>query len=131
MASATVRRFVIPALSLAFVSAAGVVAFARASEAPAPNVFTSPATGEDRPTIGGWPGDVDGDEVISDTGAERIPELIRAAGDHGVAGYVRYEELEGPQPSNPEEALAMSGQERVINLYAADGITVLDTYTIT
>ena len=85
---------------------------------------------EPRPRIGGLPADVDGDGLISDTGDERIPSLIMAAGDSGVAGYVRYDDLEGPQPSSPAEALAMSGQERVIPVYAADGFTVVDWYTI-
>lgn len=87
--------------------------------------------GESRPRIGGWPEDADGDGQISDSGDERIPALIRAAGDHGVTGYVRYDDLQGgPQPSNPTEAAAMSGQERVIPVYAADGFTVIDWYTI-
>jgi hypothetical protein len=86
--------------------------------------------GEPRPRIGGWPEDTDGDGTISDTGSERIPELIKAAGDHGVSGYVRYGDLGGPQPSNPAEAVAISGQERVIPVYAADGITVVDWYTM-
>jgi hypothetical protein len=39
-------------------------------------------------------------------------------------------DLEGPQPSNPEEASATSGQERVIPVYAEDGFTVVDWYTL-
>lgn len=85
---------------------------------------------EPRPRIGGWPEDVDGDEIISDTGDERIPELIAAVGDNGIEGYVRNNDLQGPQPSSPEEAVELSGQERVIPLYAADGVTVVDHYTI-
>jgi hypothetical protein len=85
---------------------------------------------EPRPRIGGWPEDVNGDGVISDTGKERIPELVRAVGDSGVEGYVRLVDLEGPQPSNPDEAIAMSGQERVVPLYSDDGETVVDQYTI-
>jgi hypothetical protein len=85
---------------------------------------------EDRPRIGGWPEDSDGDGMISDAGDERIPALIRTVGDHGVTGYVRYADLEGPQPSNPKEALAMSGQERVIPVHAEDGFTVVDWYTL-
>lgn len=87
-------------------------------------------TGESRPRIGGWPEDTDGDGSISDAGDERIPALIKTAGDHAVSGYVRYGDLEGPQPSNPAEAVAISGEERVIPVYAADGITVVDWYTI-
>jgi len=87
-------------------------------------------TDTSRPAIGGWPDDLNGDQVISDSGDERIPELIQAVGDNGVPGYVRYEDLEGPQPTSPEEAVKMSGQERVIPVYAADGKTVVDQYTI-
>jgi hypothetical protein len=90
----------------------------------------SEPTGAQRPRIGGWPEDLDGDGLISDAGDERIPGLILAAGDHGVSGYVRYDDLEGPQPSNPAEAIAISGQERVIPVYAADGFTVVDWLTI-
>jgi hypothetical protein len=87
--------------------------------------------GEDRPRIGGWPEDANGDGLISDSGDERIPALIRTVGDHGVTGYVRYADLEGgSQPSNPVEAVAMSGQERVIPVYADDGFTVVDWLTI-
>jgi hypothetical protein len=85
---------------------------------------------EPRPRIGGWPEDVNGDGIISDSGSERIPELIQAGGDDGVLGYVRYEDLEGPQPSNPSEALEMSGDKRTIALYAEDGTTVIGQYTI-
>lgn len=86
--------------------------------------------GDDRPSIGGWPEDANGDGIISDSGEERIPELIKAVGDKGVDGYVRFEDLGGPQPSSPEEAVRISGEERVIPVYAEDGETVIDTYTL-
>lgn len=86
---------------------------------------------ESRPAMGGMPADVDKDGLISDTGDERIPELILSDSDHHIGGYVRYEDLVGPEPSNPEEALAMNGQVRVIPVYADDGITQVDTLTIT
>jgi hypothetical protein len=89
------------------------------------------AAGSDsRPAIGGWPDDKNGDGIVSDAGNERIPELIRAVGDDGVEGYVRFEDLEGPQPSSPEQAVRMSGSDRVIPLYAEDGTTVIGTYTL-
>lgn len=84
----------------------------------------------DRPAIGGWPADVNHDGVTSDQGDERIPELIKAVGDDGTEGYVRYEDLNGPQPSNPDEAVKMSGIDRVIPLYAEDGVTVVGKYTL-
>jgi hypothetical protein len=91
---------------------------------------SGPSTGEPRPRIGGWPEDTNGDGMISDTGDERIPELIKAVGDNGVSGYVRYEDSNGPQASDPAEAVAMSGKEYVIPVYAADGVTVIDWLTL-
>jgi Tol biopolymer transport system component len=82
-----------------------------------------------RPPFGGMPEDVDGDGLISDRGAERTPELILAADDSGVAGYIRFEDSEGPQPSNPQDAVAMNGRPWIIPIYAEDGITIIDRLT--
>jgi hypothetical protein len=89
---------------------------------------TSTDTGP-RPAIGGWPKDANGDGVVSDSGDERIPELIRAVGDNGTLGYVRYEDYTGPQPSNPQQALEMP-MSRVIPVYSADGSNVVDHLTL-
>lgn len=113
---------------LAIASVAAVVGGAT-SLATAASQRRDPAE-EPRPSIGGWPADTNGDGQVDDSGAERIPELIRAVGDHGVEGYVRFEDLQGPQPSNPEEAVALANKDVVILLYAEDGKTVLDTYTL-
>lgn len=83
----------------------------------------------DRPLIGPMPGDADGDGVVSDTGAERIPALVSASGDNGIAGYVRLADLDGPAPQNPAEALRQSQQRRVIPVFASDGRTVIDHLT--
>ena len=61
-------------------------------------------SGSSRPHLGGWPEDVDGDGIISDSGAERIPVLIKAVGDHGTKGYVRFEDLEvAPSQRHPKK----------------------------
>jgi hypothetical protein len=83
-----------------------------------------------RPRIGGMPEDVDGDGLISDSGLERIPELVLASGEDGTSGYVRYEDLEGPEPSSPEEAAEISGMSRIVPIYAEDGVTIIGRYTI-
>ena len=83
----------------------------------------------DRPLFGPLPGDVDGDGVVSDSGAERIPAFVSATGDHGIAGYVRLVDLDGPAPQNPADALRQSQQRRVIPVFAADGRTVIDHLT--
>ena len=85
---------------------------------------------EPRPRIGGWPEDADGDGLISDSGSERIPELIQAAGDSGVSGYVRYQDLEGPQPADPAQTVELSGKVWMIPLFAEDGVTIIDRYTL-
>jgi hypothetical protein len=46
-----------------------------------------------RPARGKFPGDTNGDGKITDSGSERIPALIAAVGDHGVAGYVRISDV--------------------------------------
>lgn len=88
-------------------------------------VANSSSSDEPRPLIGGMPSDADGDGLISDTGDERIPELIAAVGDKGVLGYIRFEDLEGTsEPSSPDQALEET--PRVIPIYAEDGVTVID-----
>lgn len=60
------------------------------------------------------------------------PDLIAAVNQDGIEGYVKYEDLMGPQPKNPEEAVAMQKaglfKKRKIPLYAADGETVLGSF---
>jgi hypothetical protein len=97
---------------------------------PTPQAIRDQRMNEPRPRIGGWPEDVDRDGLISDAGSERIPELIRAAGDGGVSGYIRYEDLEGPQPADPAQAVEISGMPWTIPLYAEDGVTIIDRYTL-
>lgn len=83
-----------------------------------------------RPPAGPVPGDVDADHVIADVGDERIPALIAAVGDDGIQGYVRFEDLFGrPAPSDPSAAVRESRRVRVIPVYAADGVTIVDRLT--
>lgn len=93
---------------------------------------SGPAQGkaEGRPVLGGWPDDADGDGVVSDQGQERIPQLIRAVGDKGIQGYVKYQDYVGsPEASSPEEALKMPTTQ-IIPVYASDGVTVVDQLTL-
>ena len=59
------------------------------------------------------------------------PDLI-SAGKYGTSGYVKYEDLMGPRPKTPEEAIAMREmgkfEKREIPLYAADGKTVIGSF---
>ena len=125
------RRRLVAVVLVGLVVSLGAVVAAAGDVPSAASTDDEPSPASTRPRLGGWPEDVDGDGIISDSGAERIPVLIKAVGDHGTEGYVRFDDLEGgPQPATPEEAVQMSGRERVIDLYAEDGSTVLDTYTL-
>lgn len=60
------------------------------------------------------------------------PDLVAAEGPDGTLGYVKYEDLMGPQPKNPEEAIKMQKEGKLSNrkipLYAADGKTVIGSF---
>lgn len=65
------------------------------------------------------------------------PDLIAVLGDNGIRGYAYPADLDGEQPSCPEEAVKMMEERakngnppRVINVYDSDGRTVIDTFTI-
>ncbi|MBQ7012910.1 MAG: hypothetical protein IJN11_03215 [Oscillospiraceae bacterium] len=69
---------------------------------------------------------------------EDIPDLIAVVGDHGKRGYVYRDELIGMPPSSPEEAEALHKSlengtytPKVYNVYEADGVTIIDTFTET
>ena len=69
------------------------------------------------------------------TVAGQEPTLILAEGIDGTVGYARFADMNGPQPKNPEEAVAyMKKMEnsvpRNIPLYDVDGKTVIGKYKI-
>lgn len=65
---------------------------------------------------------------------ERDPDLILVIGDSGHEGYVRSIELNGSEPSSPEEAVRHQAQPgevvSVLTVYESDGRTAIDTFTI-
>jgi hypothetical protein len=84
-----------------------------------------------RPARGKFPGDTNGDGTISDSRGERIPALIAAVGDNGVAGYVRISDVMcTPPPVSPAAALASQGKPQVIPVYARNGTTVVGKLTV-
>ena len=97
---------------------------------PTPQDIQDQRSSEPRPRIGGWPEDVDGDGLISDSGRERIPELIAATGDGGTEGYVRLQDLASPQPADPAQAVDISGRPWIVPLFAKDGVTIVDRYIL-
>lgn len=62
------------------------------------------------------------------------PDLIEAIGDNGTLGYVKAADLEDNVPSTLQEVIEYQKNlpdQRTINLYENDGITVIDTFTVT
>ena len=69
---------------------------------------------------------------------EDFPDLIAVIGDNGKQGYVYMDEFVGTSPSSPEEAEAQTKSlengtytPKVYNVYEADGVTIIDTFTET
>lgn len=72
---------------------------------------------------------------------EECPDLIAVIGNNGVKGYMHKSDSPlAEQPSSPEEALKLQAEReklkeqgvkgRTVNVYASDGTTVVDTFTI-
>lgn len=61
-----------------------------------------------------------------------VPDLVSAVGDNGIEGYVKFSDLDSSStPSSPDDALnSMSSSDMHIDLYAVDGMTILDQFTI-
>lgn len=74
--------------------------------------------------------------IVNNTGEKNeYPDLIGAVGVDGTKGYVYAKELFGAMPSSPEEAVALMTdreyiQGKAINLYAANGVTVIGQFQI-
>lgn len=60
---------------------------------------------------------------------EDMPDLIAVVGDNGVHGYIYAAETYGDAPRTPAEALRVSGEKKIYNVYLSDGVTVVDTFT--
>lgn len=57
------------------------------------------------------------------------PDLMSAEGENGTIGYVKKEDLNGPQPKTPEEAVKLNeAKSREIPLYDDDGKTVIGKF---
>ena len=60
--------------------------------------------------------------------------LILAQATNGASGYVVAEDLYGPTPTSPAEAIALNAfhaEDRTINVYDADGTTVVGAFVVT
>ena len=59
------------------------------------------------------------------------PDLMSAVGIEGTIGYVKEEDLNGPQPKTPEEAVKLNeAKPREIPLYDVDGETVIGKFIV-
>lgn len=94
---------------------------------PIPHANTEYSVNESGQTYG------TGEETVY---VEDLPTLLEAVGDNGKRGYVYAQELLSSPVKNPEEAVEyMNARKdgtytpRSINVYEADGKTVIDTLT--
>lgn len=117
-----------------------------ANAASEPGVDQSPTVGsEQAPEAGAespaWPTNARGLTYGSSLFAESPddePDLILAYAEDGQLGYVYRDELNGPMPSSPEEALAQQAamlaeypDGRSIPVYEADGLTKIGVFVVT
>lgn len=85
---------------------------------------------EDGRTIGKLPA---GEEPVK---VREIPDLVAVVGDKGVEGFAESKYILGtgePAPRSPAEALEMQRSRAattVVPVYADDGVTIVDTFTI-
>ncbi len=62
---------------------------------------------------------------------EDLPDLIEAIGVNDKTGFIKKSDLLADVPENPEQAAAAADPApRTITLYAADGVTAVDTFRI-
>lgn len=92
-------------------------------EAP---IYPETGTGQ---TYGTLPADSSGLDLAD------APDLVRVVGDHGVEGYASSADVLGKDEAAPESpATALAEQETSRSMqtpvYAVDGVTVVDTFTI-
>jgi hypothetical protein len=64
-----------------------------------------------------------------------MPGLIRVVGENGVEGYASADELFGEddiylQPEEIERQQASAPKVETVNVYAEDGVTVVDTFDV-
>ncbi len=62
------------------------------------------------------------------------PDLIEVLATNGKVGYSLRSDLEGPDPTSPQEALAQqvrqAGKDQVIPVYKADGTTKIGVFIV-
>ncbi|WP_394192047.1 metal ABC transporter substrate-binding protein [Paenisporosarcina quisquiliarum] len=60
------------------------------------------------------------------------PDLISAIGIDGTIGYVKKDDLDGPMPKTPEEAVRLTkeAKPREIPLYDVDGETIIGKFIV-
>lgn len=74
-----------------------------------------------------------GNRIVVPTEETGLTEsMLPRTGDSGIDGYVRLDDYMGPVFSSPDECLSyfQTHSERIIDVYDADGISVVDKLTI-
>jgi hypothetical protein len=67
-------------------------------------------------------------ETYGVTNAQGMPDLVEVIANNGKIGYSYRDQLLGPQPKNPEEALHWHPTPHAIPVYESDGRTVIGDF---
>ncbi|MFJ7185065.1 metal ABC transporter substrate-binding protein [Lysinibacillus xylanilyticus] len=81
----------------------------------------------------GYPTNENGQTYGPDMGELMLdePDLISAIGIDGTVGYVKKEDLNGPQPKTPEEAVKLNeAKPREIPMYDVDGENIIGKFIV-
>lgn len=89
------------------------------------------------PAVTDWPVNARGmtyGSALQAMSPEDEPDLIQVVATNGKVGYALRSDLNGPMPSTPQEAVrqqpAAPGQNRVVPVYEADGVTKIGVFVI-
>ncbi|HYQ73885.1 hypothetical protein [Cellulomonas sp.] len=110
----------------------GVNGLGTSAPAHAAEVVAGPHDGERLPLHRNATGQTYGSTLGRESLAE-APDLVEVVGNEGRTGYVAKEHLFAPEPSTPEEAVALTratSGERTVPVLASDGRTQIDTFTV-
>jgi|GEM_PF-803787 len=58
-----------------------------------------------------------------------IPDLVQAYATNGSIGFIRSDDLQGPEAQTPSEALAQGQSPRTVNVYDSEGSNVVGQFT--
>lgn len=67
-------------------------------------------------------------ETYGIVNGQGMPDLVQVIANNGKIGYAYRDQILGPQPTSPEQALRWHPKRRAIPVYESDGRTVIGEY---